>query len=159
MEVRLKQGYRVKTAPGEVHEELERIRAGGDLDPQSVVNASEPEDAVLHPEFEWDDPTAANKWRLEEAKYLVRSIEIIREETQKPARVYESITVKSDEPDERPVRAFRPIEEVMADPDLRDELLGSAIRDVLALKRRYSGLQELAQVFAAMDNFLMTAEA
>ena len=160
MEIKRKNGSRVSTPAAEVHGELERIRDGKPLILQSVIDESKPKKSVLHGEFEWRNAIAGNNWRLYEARKIVQSVEIIEEKTRKPFRAYESIIIETDGDDDdekTTVRSFLPVEEIMADPDLRDELLGRAIRDVLALKRRYSNLQEMAQVFAAMDEFLMTA--
>jgi hypothetical protein len=155
--IRRKKGTRTKTDPEAVHTELERIRGGDPLKLQDVVDESKPKKAVLHPEFEWSNPTAANLWRLYEARKIVQSVEIVDEKSEKPYRAYEATIIPATEVEDAPERVFRPVEEIMADPDLRDELLGRAINDVLALKRRYSGLQELSQVFSAMDDFLKTA--
>ena len=157
MIIRRKKGSRTKTDPQEVHAELERIRNGEPLELQAVVDTSKPKDAVLHPEFEWSNPKAANLWRLHEARRVVQSVEIVDEKSDKPYRAYEATIVPASEVEPEPRRVFRPVEEIMADPDMRDELLAKAINDVLALRRRYSGLQELSQVFSAMDDFLMSA--
>ena len=49
----------------------------GVIDPHTVVDESRPEDAPLHPVFEWRDEIAAEKWRLEQARRVVRSVEIV----------------------------------------------------------------------------------
>lgn len=158
MEIRRKRGSRVRVAPDEVYAELERIRDGGDLKLQDIVDKSKPKGAVLHKEFEWKDEVAANSWRLYEARQIVKSVEVVPEKTGQPVRQYEAVIVPASE-DEPAASAFRTIEDVMADPCARDELLASAIRDVIALRRRYAGLQELSKVWAALDNFLLEAQA
>jgi hypothetical protein len=60
-----------------VGEELERIQSvHGVIDPHVVVDESRPEDSALHECFEWQDEIAAEKWRVEQARALVRSVEI-----------------------------------------------------------------------------------
>jgi tRNA A37 N6-isopentenylltransferase MiaA len=51
----------------------------GIIDPHMVVDESRPEDAPLHPVFEWCDEVAAEKWRTEQARRVVRSVEIVVE--------------------------------------------------------------------------------
>jgi hypothetical protein len=163
MEIRFKKGTQVRAKPEVVYGELERVRemGDGDISLQLLVDESKPKDSVLHGEFEWRNVHAANKYRLEQGRYLVKSLEIEREDV--PAtRVYESVrVVEIAEPEAKPkVRhVFRTTEDIMADPDTRDELLGKAIRDALAYKKRYHGLQELAKVFAAFDEVLMEIQA
>jgi hypothetical protein len=166
MEIKWKDGTRHKTNVEDAYAELERIRklTGGDLELQVLVNESKPKDAVLHPEFEWSNAKAANHWRLHEARLLTRHIITVEDEDAGTPehRHYESVRIVETSPeDEKPVvrYAFRRTEDIMADPNTRDELLGQAIRDALALKKRYSGLQELAKVFAALDEVLMEIRA
>jgi hypothetical protein len=73
-------GPRPSIDPQIVADELLRIEAHhGVIDPHVVLDASRPEDAPLHSHFEWDDGVAAEKWRLEQSRSLIRSVEIIRE--------------------------------------------------------------------------------
>jgi tRNA A37 N6-isopentenylltransferase MiaA len=51
----------------------------GIIDPHTVVDESRPEDAALHPVFEWCDEIAAEKWRVEQARRVVRSVEVVIE--------------------------------------------------------------------------------
>lgn len=163
MEIRLKTGARLKAKVEVAYAELERIRTenGGDLELATLVAESKPKDAPLHGEFDWHGPTAANKWRLQQARYVVRSIEVIPDESDNAVRKYQSVRLVEQE-NQHPAKAkqvFRSVEEVLADPDTRDELLAQAIRDALSYKRRYNGLQELAKVFAAFDEVLMEIQA
>jgi hypothetical protein len=56
---------------------LERIH--GYLSPEIVVDASRPENAPLHPCFDWDNDTAADKFRIVQAYYILRCLREIRE--------------------------------------------------------------------------------
>jgi hypothetical protein len=163
MEIRYKQGAQMKAKPEDAYAEIERIKAlcNGDMELQVLVDESKPKDAVLHKEFEWRNTVAARQWRLQQARMVVQSIHIIPDGSDIPVRKYHSVRVVTSEPNKKPVvkNVFRSVEDVMADPETRDELLGQAIRDALAYKKRYQGLQELAKVFAAFDEVLMEIQA
>lgn len=59
-------------------EELDRIRRrDGHIAPRVVVDEARPEDAPLHPAFEWRDEVAAENWREHEARQLVRQVRVI----------------------------------------------------------------------------------
>lgn len=45
---------------------------GGALSPRDVVDAAKNEASPLHPYFDWDDERAADHWRLEQARRLLR---------------------------------------------------------------------------------------
>jgi tRNA A37 N6-isopentenylltransferase MiaA len=49
----------------------------GIIDPHTVVEESKPDDAPLHPVFEWRDDVAAEKWRTDQARRIVRSVEVV----------------------------------------------------------------------------------
>jgi len=159
--IKLRSGFHLKTPVEMAYEEVERVRrlCGGDIDLQTLVDESAPVDALLHKEFEWRDDVAANKWRLHRGRKITQCFEV-QIENKPPTRAYEAVFVpkESDESGAEARRVFRRIEDIMSDPVARDELLGQAIRDALAFKRRYGALQELAKVFAALDDFLLTAK-
>lgn len=68
--------------------ELERIREENEsLTASSVVDAARPDDAPLHPAFEWDDSAAAEQYRLQQARTLIRAVQVVYEERE-PQTVY-----------------------------------------------------------------------
>lgn len=131
-----------------VGDELERIRVrhNGRLESEMVVDAAREETSPLHPAFEWNDRRAAEKFRVEQAKYLIRSIEVVvvdQPEAQ-PIRAFVSVVRDED-------RSYTSVSHAMADPDLRQQVLSGALKELVAWRDRYAELVELASVFAAID--------
>src|SRR5262245_40933442 len=66
-----------------IKKELEKIRrrGGGRLTPRMVVEAAKAKAHPLHDEFEWDDSVAAQKYREDQARELIRyvTIEVVTE--------------------------------------------------------------------------------
>ena len=61
----------------EAVQELKDIEnRAGKLTPEQVVNAAADEASALHACFTWDDSEAAAKWRLDEAREIIRSVRI-----------------------------------------------------------------------------------
>jgi hypothetical protein len=59
-------------------EELDRIRKEhGTLEPGTVVDESRPDEAPLHPAFEWHDPKAAELYREHQAKDLIKRVRVV----------------------------------------------------------------------------------
>jgi hypothetical protein len=59
-------------------QELDRIRRrDGTIRPSVVVNESRPEEAPLHPVFEWRDAVAAEKYREHQATNLVKVVRVV----------------------------------------------------------------------------------
>jgi hypothetical protein len=65
--------------------ELDRIRRrDGTIKPAAVVDEARPEDAPLHPAFEWCDPVAAEQWREHQASTLIKVVRVVPSASQEP---------------------------------------------------------------------------
>lgn len=136
-----------------VREELEQLRQnnGGEfVAPAAVVEfAKRNKRAALHKEFEWNNTKAAQQFRLEQARHLIRLyINVIETEGGDiPARMYVSL-----EGDRRSKGGgYRTLESVMTNAELRSQLLQQALDELQRVRRKYQTLQELAPIFTAMD--------
>lgn len=126
--------------------ELERIRSvHNGLTPEAVVDESRPEDAPLHPVFQWDDKEAAKKYRLIQAQQLIRSITIVVEHPgeQEPVAFRAYHHVQND---------YKPLQVVVSSVDMMEELMESALKDLEAFEHKYHMLKELAPVFKAIES-------
>lgn len=137
--------------PQVVGERLATLTAdlGDGFTPQAVVDDARPEGSPLHPAFTWDDTVAAEKYRVEEAKYLIRHVYVLPEEGAKdpePVRAFVSVMDRESEDDR-----YMPIARVMSDEQYRDQLLGEALSYFISGRRRYARFSELARIFAAID--------
>lgn len=56
---------------------LEHLASSGRLTPAAVVEDAMNEESPLHSYFEWDDNEAARKYRLTQARRLIRSVEVV----------------------------------------------------------------------------------
>lgn len=131
-----------------VVKELERLAKanGGLLEPEQVVEAARAKTSPLHSSFDWKDTEAAHKWRLHQARNLIRvTVEYLGpDEDASPSRVFVSLT-----PD-RKEGGYRTMASVLSDAELRNQLMADALEDMKRFQLRYSALRELADVFAAM---------
>lgn len=129
-------------------EELERIRVknNGRLEPEDVVSIARDEKNPLHPAFEWDDATAAEAYRVDQARYVIRSIEVVvePERSKKPVRAFVSVIRDED-------RSYTSVSHAMSDPILRQQVLAAAMKEMEAWRTRYAELVELVDVFAIID--------
>ena len=157
--IQWKVGSKMTGSAERVYGELELIRSrDGEITPVAVVEKAEDEGSALHKYFEWDSDKAAERYRLEQARKVLRSIEIIHiSAPSAPAKAYSIVTKPSKDPSKSATRkVYESTEEALKDPIMRDEVLGNAIREAVAFRRKYSALQELSQVFTAMDDFLVS---
>lgn len=127
--------------------ELKKLGRGGSLTAESVVDAARDKASPLHTCFTWDNGKAAQKWRLHEARNLIR--------------VYSTREMAKDEPDtdhvfvslraDRSEGGYRSLTRVLSDTELRQKLLADAFEDMRYFKTKYKRLSELNAVFSAMD--------
>lgn len=135
-----------------VREELEQLRInnGGEFVAPAVVvdYAKRNKRSALHKEFEWNNTKAAQQFRLEQARHLIRLyVNVIETENGDiPARMYVSL-----ERDRKRSGGYRTLTSVMTNAELRAQLLQQALDELQRVRRKYQTLQELAPIFAAMD--------
>lgn len=155
-----KEGSRIRVIDAKTAaERFEEIRRRvGKLTPKAVVDDARPVDSPLHPAFEWDDHVAAEKYREEQARHLIRSLVIrtVEEGPTEPVRAYVSVpdvhTVQDGT--ERNSDVYVPTQIALSDEFLRAKVLERALNELRQFRRKYSHLKELAEVFAAADRIL-----
>jgi hypothetical protein len=72
----------------------------GKLSPADVLAAARPEDSPIHEFFEWDDTAAAESWRMEQARELIRRVRIdiqFEEVTIRTVKYVHDTTATADE--------------------------------------------------------------
>jgi hypothetical protein len=126
---------------GELREQLLEVAdAYGRLTPSTVVEAATPSTSPLHPRFEWDDQVAGHKYRLNQARQLIRQVRFVYREAT-PNEAQQSYRFFSSMPTDGS-RAYRPTEEVLADPFARRMLVQQMHREMSALQQKYQHLTE-----------------
>lgn len=138
---------------GAVFETLEQTN---ELTPARVVEAAKPKSSPLHDGFEWNDKVAASEHRMQQARYLLRSIVIVRDDAPStddtPLRAF--VTITEDDADAKPHTVFCSLEAALSDPVKRQQVLARALKELNAWQRRYAALDEFASVIAAISSFV-----
>lgn len=128
----------------------EIIAIGDEAKPEQIVEKARDPESELHKCFIWDDKIAAEKWRLEEARHIVRLLVIDKQD---------------EEPDDEPIRVFFKVNNeydtgykqtslIFRNEDEYKALLRQAKAELEAFKRKYKTLTELEAVFDAIDEIL-----
>lgn len=132
-------------------EELARIAAAhnGILFPADVVNAARNPESPLHDVFDWNDTEAAEKWRLEQARRLIRVQVTFLPSENKTVQAYISLT---------PARAedggYLPVEKVLSDEKLLEQMKADAARELEIFSAKFARISELKPVFEAAAAFI-----
>lgn len=147
------QQHEEKRRESAIANELKRLADahGGNLQPKTVVDSARDDESPLHGSFNWDDTSAAEQWRLQQARQLIRAVvtyEKVGSGKSVPCRVFVSLTPDREEDG----GGYRLSNSVMSDVDYRRQMLADAMAEMQRFKEKYRRLSELAKVFAAMDD-------
>lgn len=131
-----------KADPQKIGQELAKIAEahGGRLMPEDVVNSARKTDNPLHPHFEWNDKLAAQSYRLDQARNIIRIIRIEDAENGDARPAYVSISDGGT--------SYRKLEEVVASRELQLIVLQQAERDLRAFEKRYHMLNDICSAVA-----------
>lgn len=148
MEYRFKNRYFKVDAQvaGEVCEKLEKE---GKLTAKNLVDVSREENAPLHDEFEWDDAVAGELYREEQARNIIRHLEVVMVNNQEPVRAY--FTLSRVEPE------YKSIDAILKSEDDTEALLKMAYQELRAFQKKYGKLERLKGVFRAIDEIELSA--
>lgn len=115
---------------------------GKSLRPQHVVDAARPAESPLHAHFEWRDDIAAERYRIEQAKGLIRVHVTVSTRPVEIARVRPS----APPPRVEPVR-YQPLRSV---PE-NGGSMSDAIKELKGFRDRFAGTRELSAVFLEIE--------
>tara|TARA_Y100000310_G_scaffold38796_1_gene36310 strand:- start:133 stop:579 length:447 start_codon:yes stop_codon:yes gene_type:complete len=145
MEYAWEKGRRISVKAEVVGEAIDRIKERyGDLTAQRLVDYARPVRSRLHSAFNWNDQEAAEKFRAEQARGMIRSIRIVIAEQEEPQIAY----VKVVKPDGA---VYMATGDALSDEQYRSQVLKDALTGLVGWKRRYEHLQEMAGVVSAIN--------
>lgn len=118
---------------------------GEEVTPEQLVDAARDENSELHQCFEWDDSIAAEMYRKDQARKILRLLVIKQEETESkelpPVRYF--FKTNND--------GYKPSSVIFKKPDEYQALLQRALAELHAFKVKYSTLQELSEILTLID--------
>jgi hypothetical protein len=131
-----------KANPQVIGAALEKISEDnkGELTPLAVVEKARAKSHPLHLHFEWDDSVAAEAYRLDQARSLIR---LVRVEDDDAAEGTSRAFISINDGDGS---SYRPIASVKRSADLQLAVLKQAQRDLEAWERRYRELTDICQI-------------
>jgi len=152
-------GVSAKIPAEDCYNELERIRSdnGGDLTAEIVVDAARPQGAVLHPQiFDKGMKAAAEEYYKDRARQtlgglLVIYTEDVAGETDRlEVRLYSGVEHRLTDSG-RVAQIYSSTEEALQHSARREFVLAEALGAVVAWRKKYAALSELATIFQAID--------
>lgn len=133
--------------PTAVYNEIQSI--GDSYTPHDILDyAREHEDSELHKCFDWDDSTAAEKWRVHTARQICCSLKVVVMTKEAEPTVFRLIQTDREE------RAYKPVVFTVRDDDEYTKLLKQAKAELAAFKKRYKSIVELESVIDEIDKII-----
>lgn len=129
------------------YEEIQQI--GDEVTPQQVVLAASDSNSELHKCFDWDDSSAAEKYRLHQARLVMNQLIVVKREPEKPKEPIQFRVMMKNEQENG--SGYKQTLVMLRDEDEYKKLLDQAYRELKAFKQKYSCLSELADILALID--------
>jgi len=142
----------------EVVKELQRIakKHRGLLQPATVVEYAEDPKSPLHDYFDWDDTEAARKWRLHQARNLIRVCIEYRQVGEEPREFKVFVSLRQDRSNGF---GYRRLTDVLSDAELTLQLLHDCHADYRTFYEKYKSLKQLSEVLARTEDAILDAIA
>jgi hypothetical protein len=151
--------------PTTISDELIIIQSanGGLLDPVKVVDYARDPFTLLHKKFQWDDSIAAEKYRIWQARMIIRlelivvkedvsgKVHILTDVSEQNGKLVRAFISLEDDRQSDDIRGYRSLTDVLSRENLRSQMLEQAKNDMNIFRRKYSVLSELAKVFEAIN--------
>ena len=118
-----------------------------EVTPANVLEKARNKRTELHKCFEWDDSIAGEKYRLIQARDVIRHFVIYTPDEDNLPKI-RSYQISTECTRYEPTRMF------LQNPDEYTELLKRAKNELEAFKQRYKTLTELETIFEEIDRFL-----
>ena len=125
---------------GEMCAELEKE---GRLTAKNLLDANRPENAPLHDAFNWNDDEAAELYREEQARKIIRCIVVKRDNVKEPVRQFINVEISE--------RKYYSVDVLLKTESTRNIMLRTALAELKAFQKKYRILKELTNVFTAID--------
>lgn len=127
-----------------IGEELEKISAlnDGKLHPGDVIEAAREESSRLHRFFEWNNALAAEKFRENQARLMIRNVYIVNEASPQKELIRSWLNINAGIGG----HSYRSTSEVINNRHLQLAVLQQAERDLLAWETRYRDLEQICNL-------------
>jgi len=148
--------YKVK--PQDVGQYLDSIsQRDGGIKPSVIVEEASELEALLHTCFEWDNTEAAQKYREDQARAIVRNLVVVHfseDRQDDPPRTRAFVHVSTQEDGGRNPR-YLGIKSVLDNTQMREDLIEQAMRELKSFQAKYEGILELAELMDAINKLFV----
>ena len=125
-----------------------------------LIDDAKAKESPLHDYFEWNNKRAAERWRIEQARYLLRGITVVittPEGEERTTRAFHSVTLDGSYEINVP-KTYVTVQRAMSEDELRTQVIEEALKKIKSWQRRYKEYKEFAKIVQAIDETLKEIE-
>ena len=131
-----------------IGEHIESLAQNGIITPADLVEDARKKNSPLHKCFEWDNTIAAGAYRITQAQYILRQIEVMIEredETSFTVRAFHHVNTEEQQ-------GYTTIENARNDPEMWDCVKLQAITEIKNWQQKYKNIKEFEVIFEAIES-------
>lgn len=128
-------------------DEILRIAVESGLTAERILDHARDINSPLHSLFDWDDSSAAQKYRLHQARIVINEIKVVIEEVEYPA--FENVKVAISEGETE--RLYKPRPDILKIEDYRRQMIRKALGQMTYWKKQYESYSELQPIFLSVE--------
>ena len=123
---------------------------GDEVKPEQVLDKARDKKSELHKCFDWDDSSAAEKYRLYQARKVINHLIVVTQDVDEPDKepIQFRVMLKNEQTKES---GYKQTIVMVRDEDEYKKLLDQAYKELHAFKQKYQCLSELSEIFALID--------
>ena len=125
---------------------LQQAFPDGKFKPKDVVDIARPKKSPLHKYFDWNDTSAAEKWRIHQARIIISSIEVsIVGSSCPPVRKWIHVSLGKNK------TSYVDSNTAMKTPELWNQVIQKALDEVIYWRDKYEQYKELSPIVRAIN--------
>ena len=146
--IRWRSGSTFKADAVKCYDEIKQL--GDEIKPKQVLDLARDSNTELHKCFDWDDSSAAEKYRIYQARNVIGSIVVVQRnvDNEEKEPIQFRVLLKNEKSADS---GYKPTILMVRDEDEYKKLLDQAYMELRNFKKKYSCLVELANIIALID--------
>ena len=137
----------VGTILANIYEEYEKVTT------ELIIKEAHRKDSPLHGYFEWDDNKAAEAYRKEQARSLIRDIRIIKYHNNDKQDVKAFISVMTDEG-----KSYQAVATVLGNEELRNQIIKNAKKNISYWAKELKRFKEFAKIVMEIEQLVLNLD-
>lgn len=141
----------------EVIEEIVEVQKNYGLTAENLLKKASKKSSSLYEFFDWDNTSAGEKWRLQQARGIINEVKVIVEDREMYA--FENVNITINEVNQVTSnnkkilnqREYKPIVEIMNNNEYKTQLIKRALSEANYWREKHLELIELSPIFSAIQ--------